>query len=180
MDDFDSYMNFNPRSPYGERPSLAGIEIPILSFQSTLPIRGATALFGATVDTNGDFNPRSPYGERLFIAAGPDVISFNFNPRSPYGERRELLDQAADKLQFQSTLPIQGATHLVPFFRIFYPISIHAPHTGSDALRGPQGRHKAISIHAPHTGSDAKLTTLILMGRLFHSTLPIRGATRAA
>ena len=79
----------------------------------------------------------------------------DFNPRSPHGERRETLAKIAG----------------------VYPISIHAPRTGSDQTatgaerlsnhfnpRSPHGeRHAAaleaariaqISIHAPRTGSD--------------------------
>ena len=79
----------------------------------------------------------------------------NFNPRSPYGER---------------LLPYQQ-------FHQIDPISIHAPHTGSDPPRMPRRRPRPnfnprspygerryimhvrrsamqISIHAPHTGSD--------------------------
>ena len=56
-------LYFNPRSPYGERP--------------TEPVE--------TVPPT-DFNPRSPYGERhseIFHSK----LDHNFNPRSPYGER---------------------------------------------------------------------------------------------
>ncbi len=55
---------------------------------------------------------------------------------------------------FQSTHPMRGATHLVPFFRIFYPISIHAPHAGCDPRRYPHKRPYGISIHAPQAGCD--------------------------
>ena len=34
--------NFNPRSPYGERPHLSDASFPGTEFQSTLPLRGAT------------------------------------------------------------------------------------------------------------------------------------------
>ena len=33
-----------------------------------------------------------------------------FNPRSPYGERPILAYELEDKVQFQSTLPLRGAT----------------------------------------------------------------------
>ncbi len=80
--------NFNPRSPYGERP-----------------------LVSCPVSKKLYFNPRSPYGERLAIFSGHLIRHFisihaprmgsdpnalptfrarlNFNPRSPYGERQQ-------------------------------------------------------------------------------------------
>ena len=79
-------LNFNPRSPYGERHRA-----------------------GAGNQRDGDFNPRSPYGERpsadrnIIIFSGISIHApltgsdisesiglyraYNFNPRSPYGER---------------------------------------------------------------------------------------------
>ena len=78
--------DFNPRSPYGERPS----------------IRYRIGLIQ-------NFNPRSPYGERQF--AGCTVPrSLNFNPRSPYGERRASGVTMHKWHRFQSTLPLRGAT----------------------------------------------------------------------
>ena len=79
--------DFNPRSPCGERPMLLipcstsrqisihaprvgsdRIRLPtlsaLLSFQSTLPVWGATLRFLALFVRLGHFNPRSPCGER--------------------------------------------------------------------------------------------------------------------
>ena len=56
-------------------------------FQSTLPVRGATALRLCENSMHKDFNPRSPCGERR---------------QKPYAKLRGLL--------FQSTLPVRGAT----------------------------------------------------------------------
>ena len=56
--------NFNPRSPYGERPAA----------RQVLHMAGTY------------FNPRSLYGERRGLG-GVFLRITNFNPRSPYGER---------------------------------------------------------------------------------------------
>ena len=79
--------------------------------------------------------------------------------------------------QFQSTLPIQGATQTSPAatatspdfnprsqyrerprhrlqLQLHRPISIHAPNTGSDASYCKKKSDARISIHAPNTGSD--------------------------
>ena len=171
------HSNFNPRSPCGERPRTALYRDVMKIFQSTLPIRGATACC-ASIETGR------------------------------YG--------------FQSTLPIRGATLAIFARQRWFTISIHAPHTGSDAIgttsgaiaayfnpRSPYGeRHSCgrslshesmISIHAPHTESDDACKEIINYSQdfnprspygerrcsvrpnersaRFQSTLPIRGAT---
>ena len=79
-------------------------------FQSTRPIRGATAC-------------------RLAVGFQRRY----FNPRAPYGARRARRRVAVQPLQFQSTRPIRGATggRLASDPRDH--ISIHAPHTGRDS-----------------------------------------------
>ena len=79
-------QDFNPRSPYGERPATNAGICSGDKFQSTLPLRGATPEASASSAVSKYFNPRSPYGER------PTDRKFrysrqDFNPRSPYGER---------------------------------------------------------------------------------------------
>ena len=103
-------LDFNPRSPHGERHRLMGrwdswrrisIHAPrtgsdgnpvikhrqIPPFQSTLPARGATPLDGQM-----------------------GFLEEDFNPRSPHGERRWRLLMPLELLRFQSTLPARGAT----------------------------------------------------------------------
>ena len=105
-------VNFNPRSPCGERPSRTGEP------HSRFPEY---------------FNPRSPCGERqafensfgdtiLISIHAPRVgsddlkssieatINANFNPRSPCGERQSHLLPRGQPDKFQSTLPVWGAT----------------------------------------------------------------------
>ena len=102
------------------------------TFQSTLPMRGATpsALYRQHLRPN--FNPRSPCGERR-DSRKRDPGRHDFNPRSPCGERRDALTVEISVEVFQSTLPMRGATvgiHVNSFTRNI--ISIHAPHAGSD------------------------------------------------
>ena len=59
--------------------------------------------------TSGDFNPRSPCGERLRLIKTPVWLS-HFNPRSPCGERPRSPMAPRLSTQFQSTLPVWGAT----------------------------------------------------------------------
>ena len=56
-------------------------------FQSTLPVRGATAVFFTHF-----------------------ALIYYFNPRSPCGERQCCQSAMMHKVEFQSTLPVRGAT----------------------------------------------------------------------
>ena len=126
-------LDFNPRSPCGERPWLF------------------SRLSGRL-----DFNPRSPCGERLLLAAargerrvisthapraGSDICPArgtsdrtHFNPRSPCGERRRPPSGSSTRPTFQPTLPVRGATSPSFIFRPFpRSISTHAPRAGIDA-----------------------------------------------
>ena len=55
---------FNPRSPQGERRSVNVRDVQLFLFQSTLPAGGATIINCGSFWT-ANFNPRSPQGERL-------------------------------------------------------------------------------------------------------------------
>ena len=63
------------------------------------------------------------------------MISRNFNPRPSYEERRKVMTAINKDV-----------------------ISIHAPHTRSDARPSSIESRKVISIHAPHTRSDGDAT----------------------
>ena len=124
-------VDFNPRSPHGERRAVST---------------------GVASDVN--FNPRSPHGERPFCTmpvsaeicisihaprTGSDPAgvrvrenNFYFNPRSPHGERQKKQRLYISMRKFQSTLPARGATRSCHCWRLFFRISIHAPRTGSD------------------------------------------------
>ena len=80
--------DFNPHSPCGERRSSGSLGFGYRSkFQSTLPLRGATARRTRWCSRNRNFNPHSPCGERPALTV----------PRWCFSK-------------FQSTLPLRGAT----------------------------------------------------------------------
>ena len=56
--------------------------------------------------------------------------------------------------EFQSTLPVRGATDEICRLLGYTPISIHAPREGSDLLVSVATLTCVISIHAPREGSD--------------------------
>ena len=79
--------------------------------------------------------------------------------------------------QFQSTLPVRGATRYIRDAALDVFISIHAPRAGSDPHTGGQIAGIQISIHAPRAGSDSAGMKLRALRGKFQSTLPVRGAT---
>ncbi len=58
--------------------------------------------------------------------------------------------------EFQSTLPVWGATPGAGELFRQRAISIHAPRVGSDFALNPMSPGSFISIHAPRVGSDCK------------------------
>ena len=141
------------------------------TFQSTLPVWGATTFAQRLPLPHFDFNPRSPCGERRAGPSNPVYPTGDFNPRSPCGERPG---------RRRSSILTEA-------------ISIHAPRVGSDLRtfnpRSPCGERLEdyisgvkraifqstlpvwgatirsrnispaaflISIHAPRVGSDSK------------------------
>ena len=149
-------------------------------FQSTLPVRGATVCPEAREHVASDFNPRSPCGERRFYGDYTTEASY-FNPRSPCGERRHLIHAATQPEQFQSTLPVRGATsprrgHIAisGYFNPRSPCGERRQTSACQRLqadfnpRSPCGERLGmewqrrsigmISIHAPRAGSDVRKT----------------------
>ncbi len=170
-------------------------------FQSTLPIRGATA-DNDSAGKRQNFNPRSPYGERRWLDSldGDEQAISIHAPHTGSDAEQEVTAAYANAISIHaphtgSDLPLNVAVEL------YHAISIHAPHTGSDHSnkcrhkwswnfnpRSPYGErryegvdagNKSISIHAPHTGSDRTRNKKISILVKFQSTLPIRGATYA-
>ena len=169
------------------------------AFQSTLPVWGATGAAIRMVDNVviSIHAPRVGSDTRTPVRwTRPE----NFNPRSPCGERplsRQLGDCCCE---FQSTLPVWGATIGQRLPCPDATISIHAPRVGSDPVptmrptvitnfnpRSPCGeRHRStwrenpspsISIHAPRVGSDISAAIVFRSTFRFQSTLRVWGAT---
>ena len=125
--------DFNPRSPHGERLLSSYNILWQLSFQPTLPARGAT-LNQLVADNGTEISTHAP-------RTGSDTIS-----DAPRGGGSI----------FQPTLPARGATRAAAVRAWNNDISTHAPRTGSDTRRrGADGVLGDISTHAPRTGSDS-------------------------
>ena len=145
-------------------------------FQSTLPLRGATCWMICCkvlhiISIHAPLTGSDATG-RKFRYSRPD-----FNPRSPYGERLMRITPKVTVKEFQSTLPLRGATYF-PVLRLLWtgfqstlplrgatPPGSNVPvFTKNFNPRSPYGERPiaairvkvipSISIHAPLTGSD--------------------------
>ena len=169
--------HFNPRSPCGERPRPEVLPCRHSRFQSTLPVWGATAVedlelirpyisihaprvgsdspFGHSPQRGKHFNPRSPCGERPAGTAAAGGNHPDFNPRSPCGERLvQDLNFALEQLEFQSTLPVWGATSRACKCGVGEQFQSTLPVWGATGSDSDILLHLIISIHAPRVGSD--------------------------
>ena len=100
-------------------------------FQSTLPLRGATHPPCLFASRRRNFNPRSPCGERLQHLRG--VILDKISIHAPLaGSDDGVSGHLRRRREFQSTLPLRGATLVYIFKADDVGISIHAPLAGSD------------------------------------------------
>ena len=102
-----------------------------LSFQSTLPLRGATHI-DRNCRVTEEISIHAPLTGSDDRKASSIALRRHFNPRSPYGERQKRNIRQLLELGFQSTLPLRGATMYLRYVGALHFISIHAPLTGSD------------------------------------------------
>ena len=101
--------HFNPRSPHGER--LCGaycVHQQEISIHA--PRTGSDLAHALASPLSADFNPRSPHGERQNVGRNIAEGVAHFNPRSPHGERQFPRMLRTQCRRFQSTLPARGAT----------------------------------------------------------------------
>ena len=168
--------DFNPRSPCGERRGDGTNSGATGGISIHAPLAGSDVSLAKIRPFPTDFNPRSPCGERpgrgKAGANRPD-----FNPRSPCGERRHGYTFGARGIQFQSTLPLRGATYRRLCSAIRPAISIHAPLAGSDYVAPFLGSvYRYFNPRSPCGERRPRhdYTAAIVQ---FQSTLPLRGAT---
>ena len=151
-------LNFNPRSPRGERhgPLIACIGHLGL-FQSTLPAGGATKNCRRIRGKNHISIHAPRGGSDIGIRSPPRYSGLYFNPRSPRGERLESKLLAYSHLRhFNPRSPrgerLMAICALVISF--IFQSTLPAGGATTDQRQTPDTRR--ISIHAPRGGSDSK------------------------
>ena len=104
--------NFNPRTPCGVRRLwfVSSGEVDI--FQSTHPVRGATALMPELAIRPRDFNPRTPCGVRRPVLRKP-LKALRFQSTHPVRGATASMPSLSSRTVFQSTHPVRGATHAI-------------------------------------------------------------------
>ena len=82
--------DFNPRAPCGARPVFANIGEQAIKFQSTRPVRGATAA-SECVGMREQISIHAPRAGRDRCRLHTQTPAPYFNPRAPCGARRPFL-----------------------------------------------------------------------------------------
>ena len=109
--------NFNPRSPWGERPA-----------------KRQGVFFYRSISIHA---PRG--GSDLSLSAGWKIFRPYFNPRSPWGERQPRTRSKRATQVFPSTLPVGGATG-TPAGAASVDL-FHSPLPGGVATAGRHGKN---------------------------------------
>ena len=104
-----SPRHFNPHSPCGER-LLPCVALGIRTYFNPHSPCGERLLPCVADGIRTYFNPHSPCGERPPHFRRTRARCLYFNPHSPCGERLMLKQCNKFLSQFQSTLPLRGAT----------------------------------------------------------------------
>ena len=175
-DGIANYIDFNPRSPWGERLC----QCPKCGFQwvfqSTLPVGGATSIFSSISVPPNYFNPRSPWGERL-LAVLVLVCARLFQSTLPVGGATTSYYDVINVINISIHAPRGGSDPSYFFYNVSIVISIHAPRGGSD--RPPFGfYHTVLNFNPRSPWGERPITPGPLMAYgAFQSTLPVGGAT---
>ena len=148
-----------------------------LTFQSTRPMRGATAV-GVVKRALADvsihaphagrdarksdsqlggrsFNPRAPCGARR-VTGFSQRPAKSFNPRAPCGARHKRGGDGFFYLKFQSTRPMRGATQWILSQLVVCWFQSTRPMRGATWTTLVVHYIKVVSIHAPHAGRDLR------------------------
>ena len=169
--------HFNPRTPCGVRRRRVRPDDRRHAFQSTHPLRGATAPMPTSSCRHNYFNPRTPCGVRLLTPSRPlPEPYFNprtpcgvrprqpcdcrplryFNPRTPCGVRRGgKFQHTGIHIDFNPRTPCGVRLLGTVDLNTVEVISIHAPLAGCDeTYLQTIETLQSISIHAPLAGCD--------------------------
>ena len=170
-------LNFNPRSPRGERLIIGMFLSIVVKFQSTLPARGATT--SSVVSTQpGTISIHAPREGSDPSLSTSSLASLDISIHAPReGSDLIILVRNMAKQIFQSTLPARGATQ--SSYTFVHPdfISIHAPREGSDCrLQIPPAYAGDFNPRSPR-GERLRQNRGYHQQSKFQSTLPARGAT---
>ena len=169
-------INFNPRSPCGERPVFGEYDTNVEVFQSTLPVWGATQTGAVLPDIRG-ISIHAPRVGSDWAKGGIPIRPLEFQSTLPVWGATGSVAQLTKEGEFQSTLPVWGATVLQrlqsPRYRNFNPRS---PCGERRLRRRFRWRWVNFNPRSP-CGERLLLRDQGVPGEAFQSTLPVWGAT---
>ena len=155
-------------APRGGSDPEGAAQVPVMiTFQSTLPVGGATR------DLHS--GAHSSLHDALPICVGRRRVSIHA-PRG--GSDIVPVTTFSNYVLFQSTLPVGGATEYTAHVRYNTGVSIHAPRGGSDdAIRTIRVSFSGFNPRSPW-GERLGFAGIPTQYQQFQSTLPVGGATR--
>ena len=122
-------------------------------FQSTLPVRGATTI-RLPKARNGEISIHAPReGSDRCPSCQEKRIRISIHAPREGSDTSKLTDKAM-YLAFQSTLPVRGATYILPRATMQVKFQSTLPVRGATQRDSSNSARSAISIHAPREGSD--------------------------
>ena len=148
------------------------------AFQSTRPVRGATAWDADQRKERYDFNPRAPCGARQPPRAAWRGGSRDFNPRAPCGARLDREIETSYDLNFKPRAPCGARPHTRGRYPGCVAFQSTRPVRGATSPPKTPPFTQKISIHAPRAGRDHERSLQMATKTQFQSTRPVRGATR--
>ena len=169
-------LDFNPRSPCGERPLPLPASAWRVIFQSTLPVWGATGGVGVTCISQRISIHAPRVGSDAEQECGGAVNHISIHaPR--VGSDAQEADHAFDYAEISIHAPRVGSDTSVYLVGWLDFISIHAPRVGSDTVW--DARTSFPDDFNPHSpcGERPVMTDLMVNELIFQSTLPVWGAT---
>ena len=172
--------DFNPRTPCGVRHLYTSCMRWPRIFQSTHPLRGATAGSAARDGPDGEISIHAPLAgcDGTCIAHSSDCPT-NFNPRTPCGVRRSSRSISHWASWISIHAPLAGCDIQAGLLRLPAQISIHAPLAGCDLMAIYRSAACAISIHAPLAGCDCRSRPCLRRPRPISIHAPLAGCDSA-
>ena len=195
------FVDFNPRSPHGERQVLSSdVATKHGLFQPTLPARGATEAV-AERDVRHPISTHAPRTGSDCNAPSPQVYAGGISTHAPRTGSDQTMGNALNgsnisthaprtgsderwrrrllrRKQFQPTLPARGATmEQKPIASAEVYFNPRSPHGERPAGAGHTSAPRIyFNPRSPH-GERRWLFQMVLPSRSFQPTLPARGAT---
>ena len=146
-----------------------------LVFQSTLPLRGATA-YRFSIDETLIISIHTPLAGSD-SCLWPGACHGSISIHTPLAGSDVASGVNVLPSIFQSTLPLRGATEYCIIRTPYLHISIHTPLAGSDPTVLSCAIWLLFQSTLPLRGAT-RACRIVRRSSLFQSTLPLRGATR--